>query len=196
MRLLATALLSIGHLSSGAIILLADARNRTLATMLAVSRLEELRASAAPAAGVDTVDSHGQPAANGTFASIRSSLVGVACLSRGLDSDRRRHAAAPWSRRSRSSNHGRVDAGAAMTLAELLVAACVTTLVAGAAVATVAPLQRGFAAHPEAANLAQRTRVVAELLSSDRATRVAACFHCVSATWTATSRAESSIETT
>ena len=54
-----------------------------------------------------------------------------------------------------------------MTLAELMVAACVTTLVAGAAVATVMPLQRGFAAHPEAANLAQRTRVVAELMSSD-----------------------------
>jgi Tfp pilus assembly protein PilV len=65
--LLASALVSIGHLSSGAIVLLADARNRTLATMLAVAKVEELRASAAPAAGVDTVDSHGQPAANGTF---------------------------------------------------------------------------------------------------------------------------------
>jgi hypothetical protein len=54
-----------------------------------------------------------------------------------------------------------------MTLAELIVAACVTTLVAGAAVASVTPLQRGFAAHPEAAGLAQRTRVVAELLSAD-----------------------------
>ena len=64
--LLATALLSIGQLSSGAIVLLADARNRTLATMLAVARLEELRASAAPAAGGDTVDSHGQPVADGT----------------------------------------------------------------------------------------------------------------------------------
>ena len=54
-----------------------------------------------------------------------------------------------------------------MTLAELMVAACVAALVTGAALATVTPLQRGFAAHPEAANLAQRTRVVAELLSSD-----------------------------
>jgi hypothetical protein len=54
-----------------------------------------------------------------------------------------------------------------MTLAELMVAACVSTLVAGAALATVMPLQRGFAAHPEAAGLAQRTRVVGELLSGD-----------------------------
>jgi hypothetical protein len=60
-----------------------------------------------------------------------------------------------------------MDAGAAMTLAELLVAACVTTLVVGSALATVTPLQRAFAAHPEAAGLVQRTRVVAELLSSD-----------------------------
>ena len=65
--LLATALLSIGHLSSGAIVLLADARNRTIATMLASTKLEELRASTAPSAGVDTVDSLGQPATNGTF---------------------------------------------------------------------------------------------------------------------------------
>jgi len=65
--LLASALVSIGHLSSGAIVLLADARNRTVATMLAVGKLEELRASAAPAGGVETVDSRGQPAANGTF---------------------------------------------------------------------------------------------------------------------------------
>ena len=54
-----------------------------------------------------------------------------------------------------------------MTLTELTVAACVTTLVAGAALAAVMPLQRGFAAQPEAASLAQRTRVVAELLSGD-----------------------------
>ena len=60
-----------------------------------------------------------------------------------------------------------MDTGASMTLPELMVAACVTTLVAGAAVAAVTPLQRGFAAQPEAAGLAQRTRVAAELLSSD-----------------------------
>lgn len=54
-----------------------------------------------------------------------------------------------------------------MTLAELLVSACVTTLAAGAALAAVMPLQRGFAAHPETASVTQRTRVVAELLSGD-----------------------------
>ena len=54
-----------------------------------------------------------------------------------------------------------------MTLPELMVAACVTTLVAGAALAAVTPVQHGFAAQPEAASLAQRTRVVAELLSGD-----------------------------
>ncbi|MGH9241203.1 MAG: PilW family protein [Vicinamibacterales bacterium] len=60
-----------------------------------------------------------------------------------------------------------MDAGAAMTLPELMVAACVTTLVAGAALTAVTPLQQGFARQPEAASLAQRTRVVAEFLSSD-----------------------------
>ena len=77
--LLATALLSIGHLSSGAIVLLADARNRTLATMLAASKAEELRASAAPAAGGDTVDTRGQPAVAGTFRRFerRWSVAGV-----------------------------------------------------------------------------------------------------------------------
>jgi hypothetical protein len=54
-----------------------------------------------------------------------------------------------------------------MTLAELLVSACVTTLAAGAAVAAVMPLQRGFAAQPEAAGLTQRTRVVTEFVSAD-----------------------------
>ena len=58
---LAGALLSLGHLSSGAIALQAQARNRTLATMLAVAKLEELRASTAPAAGADTVDGAGEP---------------------------------------------------------------------------------------------------------------------------------------
>ena len=53
------------------------------------------------------------------------------------------------------------------TFAELLVAACITTLVTGAALAAVAPLQRSFAAHPEVASLTQRARVVAELLSAD-----------------------------
>jgi Tfp pilus assembly protein PilV len=77
--LLATALLSIGHLSSGAIVLLTDARNRTLATMLAASKVEELRASAAPAAGGDTVDSRGQPVVAGTYRRFerRWSVAGV-----------------------------------------------------------------------------------------------------------------------
>ena len=54
-----------------------------------------------------------------------------------------------------------------MTLGELLVSACVATLAAGAAMAAVSPLQRGFAAQPEAAGVTQRTRVVAGLLSAD-----------------------------
>ena len=54
-----------------------------------------------------------------------------------------------------------------MTLSELLVAACVTILVTGAALAAITPLQRSFAAQPEAASLSQRTRVVAELLTGD-----------------------------
>jgi hypothetical protein len=54
-----------------------------------------------------------------------------------------------------------------MTLSELLVAACITILVVGAAIAAITPLQRSFAAQPEAASLSQRTRVVAELLSAD-----------------------------
>jgi prepilin-type N-terminal cleavage/methylation domain-containing protein len=64
--LLATALLSIGHLSSAAIVLLMDSRSRTEATLLALSKLEELRASGAPAAGADRVDTTGQPAGVGT----------------------------------------------------------------------------------------------------------------------------------
>jgi Tfp pilus assembly protein PilV len=59
--LLATALLSIGHLSTAATVLLTDSRGRTEATLLAVSKLEELRSSAAPAGGADKVDSRGQP---------------------------------------------------------------------------------------------------------------------------------------
>ena len=54
-----------------------------------------------------------------------------------------------------------------MTLTELIVATCVTVLATGAAVAAVMPVQRGFAAHPEAAGLSQRTRVVSELISAD-----------------------------
>ena len=64
--LLATALLSIGHLSTAAIVLLTDSRARTEATLLALSKLEELRSSAAPAAGADTVDTEGQPARSGS----------------------------------------------------------------------------------------------------------------------------------
>ena len=61
-----------------------------------------------------------------------------------------------------------------MTVTELLVSACVTTIVAVAALSTVMPLQRGFAAQPEATSLTQRSRVVAEILSGDlrRATLV------------------------
>jgi prepilin-type N-terminal cleavage/methylation domain-containing protein len=64
--LLSTALLSIGHLSTAAIVLLSDSRGRTEATLLALSKLEELRSSAAPAAGADSVDTGGQPAAIGS----------------------------------------------------------------------------------------------------------------------------------
>ena len=60
--LLATALLSIGHLSATAIERISDARARTLATMLAVAKLEELRTARAPVAGRDAVDSLGQSA--------------------------------------------------------------------------------------------------------------------------------------
>ena len=54
---LATALLSVGHLASGAVSLVTDARSRTFATILAIDKLEELRTSPAPAAGNDVVDS-------------------------------------------------------------------------------------------------------------------------------------------
>ena len=61
-----------------------------------------------------------------------------------------------------------------MTLTELLVAASVMTLVSGAALSAVLPLQRAFAAQPEASSLTQRSRVVAEMLAGDlrRATLV------------------------
>jgi type II secretion system protein I len=58
---LATAVLSIGHLASSAVALITDARNRTFATILAVAKLEELRTSPAPAAGADVVDGEGRP---------------------------------------------------------------------------------------------------------------------------------------
>ena len=61
--LLATALLSVGHLSTTANVLLMDSRGRTEATLLALAKLEELRSSAAPVAGADRVDTRGQPAA-------------------------------------------------------------------------------------------------------------------------------------
>ena len=64
--LLATALLSIGHLATAATVLLADSRGRTEATLLAVSKLEELQSSAAPAGGADRVDTRGQPARIGS----------------------------------------------------------------------------------------------------------------------------------
>ena len=54
-----------------------------------------------------------------------------------------------------------------MTLSELLVSACIGSLAAGAAVAAVMPVQRGFAAHPETAGLVQRTRVITDLLAGD-----------------------------
>jgi hypothetical protein len=60
-----------------------------------------------------------------------------------------------------------MDTGAAMTLPELMIAATITTLVAGAALAAVTPLHQRFAAQPEATGLTQRTRVVAELISAD-----------------------------
>lgn len=64
--LLATALLSIGYLSSSVIASLTDARLRTIATVLALAKLEELCASDAPADGADTVDGLGRPPSSGT----------------------------------------------------------------------------------------------------------------------------------
>jgi Tfp pilus assembly protein PilV len=64
--ILATAVLSVGHLASGAVALVTDARSRTFATILAIDKLEELRTSPAPAAGNDVVDSNGQPASSVT----------------------------------------------------------------------------------------------------------------------------------
>ena len=60
-----------------------------------------------------------------------------------------------------------MDGKAVTTLSELLVAASITILIAGAALAAITPLQRGFAAQPEVASLSQRTRVVVETLSGD-----------------------------
>jgi Tfp pilus assembly protein PilV len=63
--LLATALLSIGHVATAAMAMLAESRVRTIATLLAIAKLEDLRTSSAPADGSDTVDGNGQPAAAG-----------------------------------------------------------------------------------------------------------------------------------
>ena len=62
--ILATALLSAGHVSSAALTLTVDARDRTVATLLAAAKLEELRITSNPSDGVETVDAQGQPATN------------------------------------------------------------------------------------------------------------------------------------
>ncbi len=67
---LATALLSIGYLGATAISRVGDARHRTIATTLAVAKLEELRTARAPAAGTDVVDSTGQPVQPGRAAAF------------------------------------------------------------------------------------------------------------------------------
>ena len=63
--LLATALLTIGHLGAMSIARVGDARHRTIATALAVAKIEELRTASLPAAGGDVVDGAGQPAQRG-----------------------------------------------------------------------------------------------------------------------------------
>lgn len=63
---LATALLSIGHLGAVSIIRVADARYRTISTTLALAKLEELRADRMPSTGADVVDGTGQPADRGS----------------------------------------------------------------------------------------------------------------------------------
>lgn len=65
---LAIALLSIGHLGAVAIGRIADARHRTLATALAIAKLEELRTAAVPAAGGDVIDGAGHPVQMGRSA--------------------------------------------------------------------------------------------------------------------------------
>lgn len=62
---LATALLSIGHLGAMSIARVGDARHRTIATTLAVAKIEELRTASTPVAGGDVVDGAGQPAQRG-----------------------------------------------------------------------------------------------------------------------------------
>lgn len=85
--LLATALLSVGYLSSSVMTGLADARRRTVATVLALAKLEELHASHAPMDGADTVDSRGQPPSTDTPGrydrrwSVTRVSAGVAVLS-------------------------------------------------------------------------------------------------------------------
>jgi Tfp pilus assembly protein PilV len=63
---LATALLSIGHLGAVSVTRVAEARYRTISTTLALAKLEELRADRMPSAGADVVDSTGQPADRGS----------------------------------------------------------------------------------------------------------------------------------
>ena len=60
-----------------------------------------------------------------------------------------------------------MDGDTVMTISELLVAASITLLVAGAALAAITPLQRSFAAQPEVASLSQRTRVATETVTAD-----------------------------
>src|SRR6185503_17057980 len=93
-------------------------------------------------------------------------MVCCARLCRFEHSHGHRGAEPGWARPYRTRRR-RLDGDAVMTLSELLVAACITTLVVGAAIAAITPLQRSFAAQPEAASLSQRTRVVAELLAGD-----------------------------
>jgi type II secretory pathway pseudopilin PulG len=64
--LLATALLSIGYLSTSAFARLADSRSRSLATIIATAKLEELRTAVVPAGGADIVDSLGEPIQRGS----------------------------------------------------------------------------------------------------------------------------------
>ena len=83
---LATALLSIGYLGATAVSRIGDARHRTIATVLAVAKLEELRTAPAPAAGADVVDSTGQPAQPGSVAAFerRWSVAALTAAARTL----------------------------------------------------------------------------------------------------------------
>jgi Tfp pilus assembly protein PilV len=63
---LGTALLSAGHLASSAIALTNDARHRTVATLLAIAKFEELRSSGVEVDGSEVVDSAGRPPSPGS----------------------------------------------------------------------------------------------------------------------------------